>query len=123
MASKAPVLLLALLLGACGESSVERNARQLTGGDPHRGLALARRYGCNACHVIPSLSGARGQVGPPLEGIASRVYLAGRLPNTPQNLMLWIRDPQGVSKGTAMPNMGVTEQDGRDLAAFLYTLR
>jgi cytochrome c len=123
MGSKIPVLLLALLLGACGESSVERNARQLTGGDPGHGLVLVRRYGCNACHVIPGLSGARGQVGPPLQGIAARVYLAGRLRNTPQNLMLWIRDPQGVSKGTAMPNMGVTEQDGRDLAAFLYTLQ
>jgi cytochrome c2 len=117
------ILVMALLLGACGESEVERNARQLTGGDPGHGFVLARKYGCNSCHLIPGLPGAKGQVGPPLQGVASRVYLAGRLPNTPQNMIRWIRDPQGVSKGTAMPNMGVTEQDGRDLAALLYTLR
>jgi cytochrome c1 len=37
--------------------------------------------------------------------------------------MRWIRDPQGVTKGTPMPNLGVSEQEGRDLAAFLYTLK
>jgi cytochrome c2 len=113
----------ALLFCACGESQVERNARQMTGGDPGHGPLLVRRYGCNACHIIPGVSGTQGKVGPSLEGIASRVYLAGKLNNTPQNLMRWIRDPQGVTKGTAMPNLGVSEQDGRDLAAYLYTLR
>jgi cytochrome c2 len=115
--------LVVLSLGACGESEVEKNARQMTGGDPGHGAVLVRKYGCNACHVIPGVPGAKGKVGPTLDGIASRVYLAGKLNNTPQNLIRWIRDPQGVSKGTAMPNMGVTEQEGRDLAAFLYTLR
>jgi len=115
--------LMALALGACGESEVEKNARQMTGGDPGHGAVLVRKYGCNACHMIPGVPGAKGKVGPTLDGIASRVYLAGKLNNTPQNLIRWIRDPQGVSKGTAMPNMGVTEQEGRDLAAFLYTLR
>jgi cytochrome c len=120
----AGVLLLLLAgLTACGPSQAERNAASMTGGHPERGPALIRRYGCNACHVIPGVDGARGQVGPPLGGIANRVYLAGQLTNTPQHLMLWIRDPQGVEKGTAMPNLGVTEQDGRDIAAYLYTLR
>jgi cytochrome c2 len=117
------VFLVALALGACGESEVEKNARQMTGGDPGHGAVLVRKYGCNACHMIPGVPGAKGKVGPSLDGIASRVYLAGKLNNTPPNLIRWIRDPQGVQKGTAMPNMGVTEQEGRDLAAFLYTLR
>jgi cytochrome c2 len=117
------ILILVLLLGACGESEVERNARQMTGGDPGHGSRLVRRYGCNACHIIPGIPGATGKVGPSLEGIASRTYLAGKLNNTPQNLMRWIRDPQGVTKGTAMPNLGVSEQEARDLAAYLYTLR
>lgn len=117
------IVLVASLLGACGESEVERNARQMTGGDPGHGSTLIRRYGCNACHMIPGVPGAKGKVGPSLEGIASRVYLAGKLNNTPENLMRWIRDPQGVTKGTAMPNLGVSEQEARDLAAYLYTLR
>ena len=118
-----PVLLFVLLLGACGESAVERKARQLTGGDPQRGELLVRRYGCNTCHLIPGLSEPKTQVGPPLRGILSRPQLAGRLPNTPQNLIRWIRDPQSVSRGTLMPTLGVTEEEGRDLAAFLYALR
>ena len=119
----AGMLGLALLLGGCGYGDVEKTAMALTGGDPKRGPAVIHKYGCGACHNIPGVDGARGMVGPPLDTIASRSYLAGQLPNTPENLMLWIRKPQDVEAGTAMPDMGVTEQDGRDIAAYLYTLR
>lgn len=112
---------LGLILSAC--NSAEETARRLTGGEPDRGPVLIRQYGCQTCHTIPGVDGADGMVGPPLDRIASRTYLAGRLPNTPENLMRWIRDPQGISPGTAMPDMRVTEQDGRDIAAYLYTLR
>jgi cytochrome c len=117
------VLLCALLVGACGESAAERDARRLTGGDPGRGELLVRRYGCNSCHLIPGFSEPKTQAGPPLAGILSRPQLAGRLPNTPENLIRWIRDPQSVSRGTQMPTLGVSEAEGRDLAAFLYALR
>ncbi len=110
------------LLGACG-GSIEQRAAAMTGGDPARGKEIIRRYGCEACHSIPGVAGARGQVGPPLDRIGSRSNLAGGLPNTPDNLMRWIRDPQAIQPGTAMPMMGVTERDGRDIAAYLYTLR
>lgn len=95
----------------------------MTGGVPRRGRVILRKYGCHACHTIPGVEGARGTVGPPLDRLGSRPYLAGRLPNTPENLLRWIRDPQGIEPGTAMPNMHVTEQDGRDIAAYLYTLK
>jgi cytochrome c2 len=114
-------LALALLYGC--EGDIERTAAAMTGGSPSRGKEIISRYGCESCHSIPGVAGARGQVGPPLDGIASRTYLAGRLPNTPENLLRWIRDPQGIEPGTAMPVLGVTERDGRDIAAYLYTLR
>ena len=95
----------------------------MTGGKPARGKVLVRKYGCQACHTIPGVSGADGTIGPPLDRIAKRAYLAGRLPNEPRNMIRWIREPQEVSPGTVMPEMGVTEQDGRDIAAYLYTLR
>ena len=117
------VLLLILGLVPFGCNSAEETARRLTGGEPERGRALIRGYGCQTCHTIPGVPGADGMVGPPLDRIASRTYLAGRLPNTPQNLMRWIRDPQGISPGTAMPNLHVSEKDGRDIAAYLYTLK
>jgi cytochrome c2 len=64
-----------------------------------------------------------GKVGPSLQGIGGRTYLAGKLPNEPANMIKWIRQPQEVSPGTAMPELGVTEQDGKDIAAYLYTLQ
>jgi cytochrome c2 len=115
--------LAALALAGCDRGEVRLKAAQLTGGIPDRGPALIRKYGCSTCHVIPGVRGADGKVGPSLEGIAGRVYLAGRLPNTPDNMQRWVRDPQGIERGNAMPNLGVTESDARDIAAYLYTLR
>jgi cytochrome c len=60
-------------------------------------------------------------VGPPLDGIALREVVAGKLSNSPDNLEHWIRDPQAVSPGTAMPDLNVGERDARDISAFLYT--
>ena len=115
------MLVAVLLLVGC--SSKEEKAARLTGGDPGRGKVAIRQYGCSTCHTIPGVEGATGLVGPPLDRIGSRVYLAGQLENTPANMMRWIRDPQGIEPGTAMPNLRVTEQDGRDIAAYLYTLQ
>ena len=110
-----------LAMIAC--SNVRREAMQLTGGDPDRGVASIGRYGCAACHTIPGIRGANAAVGPPLTRIASRSYLAGQIQNTPANMVRWIQHPREVEKGTAMPEMGVTDSDARDIAAYLYTLR
>jgi cytochrome c len=116
-------LVVLALLTACGPGDVERAAIAQTGGDPERGRAAIRRFGCQACHSVPGVRGPRGQVGPPLDGIGGRSFLAGQLPNTPTNMIRWIRAPQAVERGTAMPNLGVTEPEARDIAAYLYTLR
>jgi cytochrome c1 len=73
--------------------------------------------------MIPGIKGADGLVGPPLILFARRTYVAGELPNTPDNLIRWIRDPPAVEPRTAMPALGLTEQQARDVAAYLYTLR
>jgi len=99
------------------------SANRITGGDADRGRELMRAYGCGSCHSIPGVSGADGLVGPPLGGMASRSYIGGVLPNTPDNMLRWLRDPRGVDSLTAMPNVGVTPSDARHLAAYLYTLR
>ncbi len=101
-----------------------REASRLTGGgNAAAGPDLIRKYGCNTCHTIEGVPGARGLVGPPLDGVAARSYIAGELPNTPTNLMYWIQHPHGVEPRTIMPEMNVTEDDSRDIAAYLYTLR
>jgi cytochrome c2 len=93
------------------------------GGSAQRGAQRITRFGCAACHRIPGVKNASGNVGPPLDRIADRTYIAGMLRNTPANLVRWIREPQAVVPGNAMPNMGVSEADARDIAAYLYTLR
>lgn len=91
------------------------------GGDPHQGAILVVRYSCGACHLMPGVPNADGLVGPPLAGFARRTVIGGVLPNTPPNLIIWLRDPQAVTPGNAMPNVGLTDAQARDIAAYLYT--
>jgi cytochrome c len=98
-------------------------AAAVTLGDPALGQGKVAAYGCGACHEIPDIDGAVGQVGPSLKGFAGRNYVAGRLTNTPDNVRAWVSHPRRIDPQTAMPELGVTPTDARDIAAYLYTLR
>lgn len=114
------------VLGGCGlggEDTSFRDAAALTGGNPHAGREKARQYGCGSCHTIRGVPGANAMVGPPLTGMGERMYIAGTLTNTPQHMVAWIKDPPAIDSATAMPNVGVTEADARDIAAYLYAIR
>ena len=102
-------------------SQLRARATAITGGDPSRGAAMFIQYGCGSCHGVKHVRKASGAVGPPLDGIAVRAVIAGKLSNTPDNLEAWIRDPQRISPGTAMPDLNVGERDARDISAFVYT--
>ena len=118
--------LAAAVSGSCGldrSAHEEAEAAALTGGVPDVGRARIAEYGCASCHTIPGIPGADALVGPPLAGIASRAYIAGVLTNTPEEMMRWLQDPPAVDPLTAMPNVGVTPEDARHIAAYLYTLR
>ena len=101
----------------CAPTSPARN------GDAKRGELLMTTYGCGTCHEIPGIAGAHGMVGPPMTKMARRTIIAGLLPNTPANMIHWLREPQSVVPGNAMPNMSINEKDARDLAAYLAQLR
>ena len=121
---RAAVAFALTMLGACtGRDDDVRLAAQLTGGLPSRGELAIRLYGCGSCHIIPGVPGAHARVGPPLWGIADQAYIAGVLPNTEPNMIRWLQDPGAVDPRTVMPNMGVTERDARDIAAYLLRLR
>lgn len=92
------------------------------GGNPQAGKKLIVSSGCGACHTIPGLYTARGLVGPPLSFYSRRTMIAGELPNVPDNLVRWIMNPPAIEPGTAMPDLGLSEQQARDIAAYLYTL-
>jgi cytochrome c len=87
-----------------------------------RGQALMVQYQCGSCHAIPQVPAARGHAGPSLAGFGRRSYIAGEIPNGPGPLARWIVEPGAVVPGTAMPAMGVSPQDARDMAAYLLTL-
>lgn len=90
--------------------------------DVERGRLALAQYACQACHTIPGITSSSPNVGPPLKGLASRSLIAGKLANTPDNLVQWVRHPKAVKPLTAMPDMGVSEADARDMAAYLLTL-
>ena len=95
-------------------------AEALTGGDPALAPPIFRRYGCGGCHTIPGIAGADGKVGGSLAGLSQRVYIGGVVNNSAENLTDWIVSPQRFSPKSAMPATGVSEQEARHLAAYLY---
>jgi len=92
-------------------------------GDPVHGRALIEEFKCGVCHTIPGVSAARGVVASPLFWFSRRSFIAGEVPNTPPNLVKWVRDPRAIEPRTAMPAVGLNEGEARDVAAYLYTLR
>jgi cytochrome c len=110
------VFLLVLPLADCRQ-------RPVAVGDPDVGAELLSVHGCGACHVIPGVTGADGTIGPPLDGFATRAFIAGKLPNQFDALTRWIRNPQAIEPGTAMPTLPVNEAEAWAMAAYLYTLQ
>jgi cytochrome c2 len=102
-------------------AQLRMTAAAITHGDPSRGEAMFIQYGCGSCHALSGVRNATGSVGPPLDGIANRTIIGGHLANTATNMEKWVRYPQQVSPGTAMPNLNVGDEDARDITAFLYT--
>ncbi|MDQ1812683.1 c-type cytochrome [Massilia sp. CCM 9210] len=92
-------------------------------GNPARGRIALTQYACNACHVVPGVTGPETYVGRPLGGLGKRRFIAGHLPNTQENLVRWIRDPHAIDPLTAMPVQDVSEADAVDISAYLLTLR
>jgi cytochrome c2 len=120
-AAASALILTGLLLAGCDAKS-EKGPPNFSG-DSRRGLKLTEQYGCGGCHLIPGIADATGNVGPPLLHVGTRSYIAGFFSNSPENMALWLQDPQSALPGNAMPRMGITPQDSRDIAAFLYTLK
>jgi mono/diheme cytochrome c family protein len=103
---------------------VQHESDAATGGVGARALPIMTANGCSGCHTIPGVPGAEGQVGPRLDGgLADRVFIGGLLANNPQNMIRWIRSAREISPHTAMPSTRITEQQARDIAAYLYALK
>lgn len=117
------ILLLGVISSACSDRVFGTETEQVPGGDAQRGRLALQEYGCGYCHIIPGVPEADGTIGMPLDDWGDRRFIAGALDNDPVNLVAWIMDPESISPGTAMPDLGVTEQDARDMSQYLNTLR
>jgi len=118
-----PVLLLVmtLVLASClGGVNGEPEPRPSSVTNINAGRRLIAGYGCGSCHSIPGVPGADAMAAPPLNCFYQRSYIAGRLANTKKNLVRWIENPQQVEPGTAMPDLGVDEEDASNIADYLY---
>ena len=124
LAGLTPRAMPALLLALVGSTALaQENVPPLAVGSPAHGAALIAEKGCGACHQIPGIAGANGLVGPPLTLMGRRIFVAGLLRNTPQNLAAWVLEPQRFVPGNAMPSTGLTESEALDVAAYLETIR
>jgi mono/diheme cytochrome c family protein len=94
---------------------------RIAGGDAGRGRRILAQYACQSCHRIPGVTGSDVDVGRPLDGLAKRRIIAGVLPNSQDNLIRWIRNPQAIDPDAVMPNMGVSERDALDISAYLLS--
>ena len=124
LAGLAPRAMRALLSAVIGSTAVaQESILPLAPGSPAHGAALIAQKGCGACHMIPGIEGANGLVGPPLTLMGKRIFVAGLLRNTPQNLAAWVLEPQRFVPGNAMPSTGLTPSEALDVAAYLETIR
>jgi cytochrome c1 len=120
--------MLVLLLAGCEQRPVGAVAADASRSEREaarvgRGAALIEAVGCGSCHRVPGIRGAVGDVGPPLMYVARRTFIAGQVPNTTENLVRWLKDPPALVPGTAMPALGLSDSQARDIAAYLQTLR
>lgn len=114
------MILAASFLATCADEGLP--PRQLAGADPERGREITQRTACGACHEIPGVDWPRGRTGGSLAGFGKRPLIAGRVPNQPDLLVRWLRDPSSIAPATGMPAAPLTAAEARDVAAFLYTL-
>jgi cytochrome c1 len=111
-----------LLISACDETQ-EAIDKRVADARPAAGKAIIFRVGCGVCHIIPGIPGANGTVGPSLESFAERNLIGGVVPNRPELLAQWVRDAPSLIEETGMPDLPITEEEARNVAEYLYTLR
>jgi cytochrome c2 len=112
---------LLVLLAGCRPAEIATKTGPA--GNVERGKLLAQQYGCHACHQIPGIEGPAGMIGPALEHVAARRLIVEKVPNTAENMALYLQNPAALNPEGTMPDLNVTPEDARDLTAFLFTLK
>jgi mono/diheme cytochrome c family protein len=113
-------LLPLISVAACEMPPEDRHA--MPQADPERGRIIMNRTGCGSCHRLPGVW-PKGTVGPSLGDFAQQTLIAGRLPNRAGVLAGYVRNAPAFAPGSGMPAMPLTDNEARDVAAYLYTQR
>lgn len=109
------------LIAITGCSAKGPAASRTSPGDVSQGQELILEHGCASCHSIPGIPSVDDDsVGPDLHGFVERDVIAGQIPNRTEELITWLMNPQDVEPGTLMPDLGLTEEEAEDIAAYLY---
>lgn len=114
--------LVVVILSSCAAEASRPQPVIPVGGDPDLGRETIVEYGCGSCHRIPGIPEADALVGPPLESWSGRAFVAGILPNSPENLARFLADPDEIRPGTAMPDLQLNDEDIAAIVAYLFTL-
>jgi len=87
------------------------------------GRATFLSLSCVNCHTLSGTS-ASGTFGPDLSHLMSRATLgSGVIPNTPENLRAWVKDPQAIKPGNLMPNMQLNARELDEVVSYLSSLK
>jgi cytochrome c len=124
----AGVILLAVTgcQSAPAASSAPASAPVELSADAQAGKQLFVSKGCVACHRAPNVPEAQGSIGPNLRGVgnaSSHPKIAGVIDNNPENMKRWLMNPPTFKPGTAMPSLGLSDDEAARLTAFLETLK
>lgn len=111
LAWEQPILPARYIESSCGECH-----RGPLPGTPvlNQGRNLLSRYGCVHCHTVklPDGSGMKATDDPPsLSHIADKT--------TREWIYAWLKDPQAYAATATMPNFKLSDEDARDMSAFL----
>jgi cytochrome c2 len=99
-----------------------------------QGVQVILQRGCGGCHTIPQIPGAAGTIGPNLgphdnvPPLSQRPMIAtypnGPVPNNSiDDLSKWIMNPQALKPGTAMPTLGLSQDEATAAASYLYAIK
>lgn len=78
------------------------------------GRNLLSRYGCVHCHTVKTPDGSIMQ---PTDDPPSLLHIADK--TTREWIYAWLKDPQAYAATATMPNFKLSDDDARDISAFL----
>ncbi len=99
----------------------EHPAGSYAGGSAEKGKEHFENFGCKACHVIGDDERVRNARGSSYDIAPELTHAAGKL--HPDWIFDWIKNPRHYNPTTKMPSLRLTDQEARDLVAFIMTMK